>query len=112
MMKKDQVKINSKGPHPRIQETTSSTIFMKTFEKDAPLRIKEALEDLHWLMTLQEKLNHFKEMNWIIDGKIKYKVMIGIIFIFQSKQDMDGTWLTSLKNKMNFKLKKPSVKIK
>ena len=101
-------------PHPRVHQsiqrdhpvdnilgsirrgvTTCSRLvsFYKHYSFVSPLeprRVEEALDDLDWMIAMQEELNNFTQNEvWSIVERPKQKV-IGSKWVFRNKQDEHG----------------------
>ena len=56
-----------------------------------PTSIEEALEDLDWVMAMQEELNNFTRNGvWVLEAPPKNKNIIGTKWVFLNKQDEHG----------------------
>ena len=53
-----------------------------------PTNVDEALEDLDWVMAMQEELNNFTRNEvWVLEERPQDKNVIGTKWVFRNKQD-------------------------
>ena len=73
--------------HSRLATFCEHYSFVSSLE---PLKIDEALDDLDWVMAMQEELNNFTQNEvWSLVERPKQNV-IGIKWVFRNKQDENG----------------------
>jgi hypothetical protein len=55
-----------------------------------PFRVEEDLQDLDWVLSMQEELNNFKRNDvWSLVPRLKQNV-VGTKWVFHNKQDENG----------------------
>ena len=73
--------------HSRLVNFCEHYSFISCLE---PLKVEEALEDLDWVMTIQEELNNFTRNEvWSLVERPKQNV-IGTKWVYKNKQDDQG----------------------
>jgi sugar/nucleoside kinase (ribokinase family) len=55
-----------------------------------PLRVEEALEDVDWVMAMQEELNNFTQNEVLSLVERPKQNVIGTKWVFRNKQDENG----------------------
>ncbi|KAI3685578.1 hypothetical protein L6452_34826 [Arctium lappa] len=71
--------------------TPNDCLFTCFLSKIEPTKVSEALEDLDWIIAMQEELNQFDALKvWRLIPRPKGKSIIGTKWIFKNKKDKDG----------------------
>ncbi|WVZ70160.1 LOW QUALITY PROTEIN: hypothetical protein U9M48_018848 [Paspalum notatum var. saurae] len=88
-----QIQCQQLVPHPRVHQTVQRDHPVDNILgsiRRGPLRVEQALEDLDWVMAMQEELNNFTRNEvWSLVERPNQNV-IGTKWVFRNKQDEHG----------------------